>query len=214
MRVLGLAAALLLSGGAALAEDAPAVPAAADGVAGHFQVRLRGALVSPDASAKIFVSGAAIGGTTKATDSFIPEADLTYFVTDNIGVEAIAGVTRHTVTNSVAGRVGSVSLLPPTVTVQYHLDPTGPIRPYVGAGVNYTFFYDATSTLPDIKFAHNFGWALQAGVDVPVGDGPYFVNLDAKKIFLGTTVRAGSGAVFAPARLDPWLIGAGVGVRF
>ena len=75
-----------------------ALPAAADdletGPAGHFQARLRLAGVIPDPSATIAISGANIGGTTKVTDSFIPEADLTYFITDNIGVEAIAAITK------------------------------------------------------------------------------------------------------------------------
>ena len=75
-------------------------------------------------------------------------------------------------------------------------------------------FFDPTSALPNIKFRNEFGWALQAGMDVPVGDGPYFLNFDVKKLFLNTTVLANGGAVRAGASLDPWLIGAGVGLRF
>ncbi len=198
---------ILLTAGPAMAEDLPSV-------AGHFQARLRAVGVLPDPSANITVSGAPIGGKTSITDSFIPEADLTYFITDHIGVEAIAAVTKHTVSNSVAGRVGSVSLLPPTVTVQYHFDPTGPIRPYVGAGVNYTMFYKVSNGLPNLDFKNNFGWALQAGADVPLGDGPYFLNLDVKKLFLHTTITAAGGAVRASANLDPWLVGTGIGIRF
>ncbi len=168
----------------------------------------------PDPSATITVSGANIGGVTKVSDSFVPEADLTYFVTGNIAVEAIAAVTKHTVRNSVAGTVASVWLLPPTITAQYHFDPEGAVRPYVGAGINYTFFYDPHSALPNIGFKNGFGWALQAGADVPVGEGPYFLNFDVKKVFLGTHVRAAGGAVQASARLNPWIIGAGLGLRF
>lgn len=195
-----------------------ALPAVAEeagqGPAGDFQVRLRGVAVLPDVSATINVSGADIGGKTDASNSFVPEADLTYFLTDNIGIEAIAAVTKHTVHNSVAGTVSSVWLLPPTVTVQYHFDPNGPIRPYVGAGINYTVYYDPHSALANIGFKNRFGWALQAGVDVPVGNGPYFLNFDIKKVFAGTRIRASGGAVQASADIDPWLIGAGVGIRF
>ena len=201
----------LLLAGTAFAAGAQTDP---PGVAGTFQVRLRGIAVVPDPSATITISGKAIGGTTSVTDSVIPEADLTYFLTDNIGVEAIAGVTRHTVSNSVAGRVSSVSLLPPTVTAQYHFDPNGAIRPYVGAGINYTFFYNPSSALPNIGFKNSFGWALQAGADVPVGDGPYFLNVDVKKLFLNTSIKAAGGTVQAKASLDPWLLGMGMGMRF
>jgi outer membrane protein len=194
-----------LAMGAALADD---------GVAGSFQARLRGVAVLPDPSATITIAGKNIGGTTKVSDSFTPEADLTYFLTDHIGIEAIAAITKHTVSNSVAGRISSVWLLPPTVTAQYHFDPTGAIRPYVGAGLNYTFFYDHNSALPSITFKNNVGFALQAGADIPVGDGPYFLNVDVKKIFLKTSIQASGGAVQAKASLDPWLLGMGVGMRF
>lgn len=206
-RLLAVIAALLCASAAHAQDMSP-------DTAGHFQVRLRGAGVIPDPSASIFISGANIGGTTSVSDSFIPEADLTYFITDHISVEAIAGITKHTVRNSVAGTVSSVWLLPPTITAQYQFDPTGPFRPYVGAGINYTFFYDPKSALPGIGFKNSFGWALQAGADVPVGDGPYFLNFDVKKLFLGTHIRASGGAVQASARLNPWIIGAGVGMRF
>lgn len=184
------------------------------GVAGHVQLRLRGVGVVPDPSAKILIGGSAIGGTTKITDSMVPEADITYFLSDHLGVEAIAAVTKHSVSNSVAGPIGSVSLLPPTVTAQYHFNPDGRIRPYAGAGINYTVFYDARSPLPDIKYRNTFGWALQAGVDIPIEGQPYFFNLDAKKLFLNTSLKAAAGAVRAHADINPWLVGAGVGIRF
>jgi len=207
MRLIGIAALLALTGGSALADESQST-------AGRFQVRLRGVGVLPVASANISISGANIGGQTSASDSFVPEADLTYFITDNIAVEAIAAVTKHTVRNTVAGTVSNVWLLPPTVTLQYHFDPTGPVRPYVGAGVNYTFFYSPKSALPNIGFKNSFGWALQAGADIPIKDTPYFLNVDVKKVFMGTRIRASGGAVQASARLNPWLIGAGVGWRF
>jgi outer membrane protein len=212
MRCLPILAAALLLGAAT-------VPAAADddstGLAGHYQIRLRGLAVVPDASASVTVGGSPLVSKTDVTNSFIPEIDGTYFLTDHIGLELIAATTKHAVHNSVAGNVGSVWLLPPTLTVQYHFDPTGPIRPYLGLGVNYTFFYSAHSTaFPPISFSNNFGFALQAGVDVPVGDGPYFVNFDVKKLFLSTTMKASGGTIRAAADLDPWIVGAGVGIRF
>ena len=209
-RIAALAAAFLLSAApSAFAQE----PASATGTAGTFQVRLRAVTVSPDPAATITVNGAAIGGKTSVTDSVIPEADFSYFLTDHIAVELIAGVTRHTVNNTVAGRVASISLLPPTLTAQYHFDPQGAIRPYVGAGLNYTFFDNPASALAGMHFSHNVGFALQAGVDVPVRDG-YFLNLDAKKLFLNTSATAAGGTVRAKASLDPWLVGVGVGLRF
>jgi outer membrane protein len=199
---------LAVGGGPALAQDG--------GLAGTLEARLRAVVVAPDSSATITAGGAAVGGKTSVTDSVIPEFDLTYFLTDNISANLIAGVTRHTVGNSVTGRIASVSLLPPTVTVLYHFDPNGAIRPYLGGGLNYTIFYDPTpvAALKPISFSDNVGFALQGGADIPVGNGPYFLNFDVKKLFLNTGVTAAGGAVRAKAHLDPWLIGFGVGVRF
>jgi outer membrane protein len=213
MNISRIAAAAVLF---TLASTAALAQADSSDLAGHFQVRLRGLAVLPDASATVKVGGVNIGGSTHVTKSFVPEVDGTYFVTDHIGIEVIAATTQHAVHNSVAGPVGSVWLLPPTATVQYHFDPNGAIRPYVGAGVNYTFFYSAhgNGAITDLSFKNNWGWALQAGVDVPVGDGPYFLNLDVKKLFLSTDLKANGGLVRASADLDPWIVGAGVGIRF
>jgi outer membrane protein len=211
MSVLNKLAQLLLLG-CVIAAPAYADDGANSDLAGHFQVRLRGLGVLPDPKATILVGGANIGGKTNISDSAVPEVDGTYFITDHIGVEVIAATTKHTVSNTVAGRVSSVWLLPPTVTAQWHFDPTGPFRPYVGAGINYTFFYSPNSALNNIRFKDNIGWALQAGADVPWGDDGKFLNFDVKKLFLPTTITA--TGVSAHARLDPWIIGGGIGIRF
>ena len=106
MKLIGIAALLVLTGGAAVADELQSP-------AGHFQLRLRGVGVLPVASANINISGANIGGQTSASDSFVPEADLTYFITDNIAVEAIAAITKHTVRKTIAGTVSNVWLLLP-----------------------------------------------------------------------------------------------------
>ncbi|HTW34185.1 MAG TPA: OmpW family outer membrane protein, partial [Rhizomicrobium sp.] len=82
-------------------------------VAGHFQFRMRGVAVIPEASGTITVAGKPVAGSLSVTDSFIPEVDATYFITDHIGVEAIAGTTQHSPHYSSVGDLGSVWLLPP-----------------------------------------------------------------------------------------------------
>lgn len=220
MKIRALVAASLLVSATAWADDGTSslesiLGSTTQGRAGDVEIRLRAVGVVTDPSVRIHAGGGTVGGTTKVGDSVIPEADFSYFITDKISVEAIAGVTKHSVWNSQLGKVASVWLLPPTVTAQYHFDPIiGGIEPYVGAGLNYTFFYDARSPLPGMGFKNAFGWALEAGADIPIADTPYFLNVNAKKIFMGTTAHAVGGAVEASARLNPWLIGTGVGVRF
>ncbi|WP_233560021.1 OmpW/AlkL family protein [Oleomonas cavernae] len=189
-----------------------------------WMIRGRALIVLPQESGDLSLDGVgAIPGDVSIDDSVVPELDITYFVTPNIGIELILGTTPHNAEaiNTPLGAktdLGDVWLLPPTLLVQYHFAPEGKIRPYVGAGVNYTIFYGKDE--PDgvsVDYENNFGWALQAGVDVPLND-HWSLNLDVKQVFLSTdvTVRGltGPAAVRADVDINPLLIGVGVGYRF
>lgn len=199
-----------------LAAAAVAVFAAPAGAAeGDWQVRVRGIGVLPDASGTVTVAGAPLPGKVSVTKSIVPEVDVTYFLTDHWAAELIAATTQHSVHQTAAGDIGSVWLLPPTLTVQYHFMPEAIIRPYIGIGINYTFFYSTRSPLQGIHYRNNVGWDLQAGADVPIGNSGYFLNADVKKLFLSTDVKALGGLVRAnDVDLDPWIVGIGVGYRF
>lgn len=154
-------------------------------------------------------------GTDVSIDnSVVPELDITYFFTPHIAAELILGTTPHDAkVTSPDVDLGSVWLLPPTLTLQYHFAPEGGIRPYLGVGINYTIFYgkdEPTGTTVD--YENRFGWALQAGVDIPIND-RWAVNLDVKQVFLSTEVTV-NGAVKADVDINPLLIGVGVGYRF
>src|SRR5574340_983807 len=144
------------------------------------------------------------------SDAWVPERDFTYFVTPNIGMELILATTRRDVTLNGAS-LGKLSTLPPTVTVQYHFNPTPVIKPYVGAGLNYTRFYNVD--LPGFTVDHNsVGGALQAGVDIAVTKNGY-INLDVKKIWIDTTVKTAAGATVTDLDLNPVVWGIGYGFR-
>ncbi len=187
------------------------------GNAGHFLVRLRAIGVVPDERSTV----SAIGGAIKASSTVVPELDLSYFFTDNLAVELIAAVTKHSLDDvgSTAGTVplGSTWLLPPTVTVQYHFLSDTKFDPYVGAGLNYTTMFSvrkpSTGPVTAVHYGDSFGPALQAGVDYRL-DGRWSLNLDLKKVWLKTDVAINNGAIAAKVHLDPWIIGTGVGYRF
>jgi outer membrane protein len=200
---------------AALAVLAVAQPAMAQETAsqGKWMVRARALGVIPQESSSLN-----IGGKAAVDNSIVPELDITYFFTPNLAAELIAATAKHKVTarNTSVGTVdaGSAWLLPPTLTLQYHFTQFEGIKPYVGAGLNYTHFYSEDSgALNSVKYSDSFGGALQVGVDVPVRDN-WYVNLDVKKVFINTTAKFNGGAVRADVDLDPWLVGAGVGYRF
>ncbi|GAA0531776.1 outer membrane protein [Rhizomicrobium palustre] len=179
--------------------------------AGTWEVRLRAVTVQPDVGSNVN-----IGGKLSITDSVIPEADISYYFTKHWAVEVIAGTTKHSIYHNAAGKLATVYLLPPTVTVQYHFDKIGFFEPYVGAGPNMTIFYDRSNgPLGKLRTTDNWGFALQFGTDVPLTeDGRYVWNFDVKKLWLSTNASFSGAPVTAKVDINPWLIGTGVGIKF
>lgn len=185
---------------------------------GDLLVRARGIVVIPDESSTI----TPIGGAATVSNAVMPELDFTYFFSENVAAELILATTKHDIgaTGTTLGTLdlGHVWLLPPTLTLQYHFAPKKKVSPYIGAGVNVTFFYNDNPgpTVVHIDYKNGFGFAVQGGVDFQVGERTYF-NIDVKKIWLDTkaTIDAGGlGIVNANVDINPWIVGAGFGWTF
>lgn len=149
----------------------------------------------------------------------LPEVDISYFFSKNVAAELILTVPQGQTVYSNGAAIGKFKHLPPTLTLQYHLTDLGSARPYVGAGINYTnissvgFDPAVEAKLGKINLKRNsYGFAVQAGVDVPLGGG-WLLNLDVKKVQIGTTVYAG-GKKAGGFDVDPLLVGFGLGKRF
>ena len=188
----------------------------------RWQVRLRAVGVAPDESASIGI----IGGDVAISNALIPELDFTYFFTENFAAELILGTAKHDVQaiNTAAGDVnlGSVWLLPPTLTAQYHFYTSNKkvFKPYIGAGVNYTLFYNVKSgDVADVTYDNALGYAAQLGFDLML-DETFFINVDVKRLFLSTDVSVDASnlapglIIPAEADINPWLVGVGVGMKF
>ncbi|CAG9296777.1 OmpW/AlkL family protein [Celerinatantimonas diazotrophica] len=180
--------------------------------AGDILIRARVVDVVPEEN----ITGS-IPGSADLNNDVIPELDFSYFFTDHIAAELIAGTSKHDLKWTGNTDLGSVRLLPPTLTLQYHFMPKQRFSPYVGAGINYTHFYaeDTGSANSSIDYKDKFGYALQAGFDYAIA-GNWSFNVDVKKIFLRTDVHTtvGSTHVTASGHINPWLLGVGVGYRF
>lgn len=216
--------ALALCAGAALASSA------AMAAQGDILARFRVINVNPDVKATDLLAPPTqrnVGLSAGVDDDTIPELDFTYMITNNIGAELILGTSRHTVTANRAalgggnGSIGKVSVLPPTLTLQYHFNPEGSVRPYVGAGLNYTRFYRAGGLSTEVGSVsikkNSFGPALQVGVDIPVTKS-VFLNVDLKKIWIDTKATGSSGAIngvsLGKLEINPLVFGVGVGMKF
>ena len=201
--------------------------------AGDWLVRGRIINVNPnDSSGLLDALGGPIPSSGVSVNSdTVPELDITYMVNRNWGVELILGYSEHDVvtngTNATVlglAQVIEAKALPPTLTLQYHFAPDSNIRPYIGAGINYTYFFDEKVTGPlavgapnaSIKMESSWGLAAQAGVDIAINE-DWFVNLDVKYIDMDTTANFSNTAV-GEARIDvdvnPVVWGLGIGRSF
>lgn len=193
--------------------------AAATAQSDSWLVRLRAIDVVPDTSSSTI---SVIGGHVNHISSQVtPELDFSYFFTKNIAAELILATTRHSVTahNTALGSVnlGKVSVLPPTLTAQYHFLPKQRFNPYAGVGINVTHFYNVNSgpVATSIHYRNAVGPALQLGADFQLNDN-WSLNIDAKKVFMSSdvTVYTPLATLNTNVRINPWIFGLGVGYRF
>jgi outer membrane protein len=113
--------------------------------------------------------------------------------------------------------LGSLDLLPPTLTLQYHCTAYKRFRPYVGAGLSYILIPDEDPGDADwVDYDDNeIGYTLQVGFDYFFTDN-WSLNVDLKKVWVDVDVAVGAlgTVVTTNVDVDPWLIGVGIGYRF
>jgi len=230
MKATKLAVALL----AATGISAVATPVMAY-EAGDWLIRGRIINVSPNDDSGTLSTGVGnIGEGVTVDDDTVPELDITYMLAPHWGIELILGYSEHNVrthkgAGTVVGGLGSKDVidskvLPPTLTLQYHFSPNSNIRPYIGAGINYTHFFDEevpnksgiSQSGDDVELDDSWGLAAQIGVDIAVND-VWFVNLDMKYIDIDTTAKfkgTAVGRAEIDADIDPFVFGIGIGRSF
>jgi outer membrane protein len=182
----------------------------------RIQIKVGLSGVLPDEAADISV----IGGDVSISDEYVPSLQVEYFFTERVSAELLCCVARHEV-KAVGTALGTVDLgkithFPPTVTAKYHFNVERKLKPYVGAGVNFTTFFDEDEgSVTSIKYGDSFGPALQAGVDYQLNE-HWSLNLDVRRIWINTdvTIRAGTTQIAADVDIDPYVVTIGTGYRF
>ena len=188
-----------------------ATQAMADEAQSPWMVRVRAVNISP-ANSSDPIGGVGPADLITVSSKTIPEVDISYFVTPNWSAELILTYPqKHDV--ALAGTtIGSFKELPPTLTAQYHFAPDAKVNPYLGAGINYTRISDQNLPLGLTLDNNSVGLALQAGVDFKL-DKNWSLNLDIKKFQLRSDVSV-AGVKISSVKVDPLLVGVGVGYRF
>lgn len=197
-RTSALALALVLAGAA--------TPALAQS-AGTWTVGVGAHQVNPKSD-----NGSLAGGAlpVEVESNVRPTITGEYFVADNLGIEVLASLPfKHDIAIDGLGTVGEAKHLPPTVSLQYHFGQ-GKVKPFVGAGVNYTKFFseDTSGALEgaELELSASWGLAAHAGVDFKVGENGA-IRIDARWIDIDTDVSV-DGQDLGTVNIDPLVYGA------
>ena len=175
---------------------------------GDVLVRVGAAMVSPDVSTDAGLAPLQLD----VDDNTQLGLTATYMLSPKLGVELLAATPfKHDITAGGA-KVGQTKHLPPTVSAQFYPLSSPTVQPYVGVGLNYTFFFEDDTVLGDTELTDSFGLALEAGVDIKIND-KVFVNASVWKIDINTDLKV-NGAKAGEVELDPFAAMVAVGFKF
>jgi len=161
------------------------------------------------------------GGTVDVDSDTMLSFTIGYMLTPNWAVELLGALPfEHDITGEGAlapfGTLGSTKHLPPVLSLQYHFAPRASLRPYVGAGINYTIFFDTEHTGAlagqSLDLDNSWGLALQAGMDIDINRS-WFANVDLRWIDINTEATSSAAGTF-DVEIDPWVVTVGLGTTF
>lgn len=182
--------------------------------AGDMFARFTATTVSPNDDSTDFTGAAGVSPSVDSNTQL--GATFVYMIDNNIGFEVLAATPfSHDVSATGLGVVGETKHLPPTFSIQYYFNPETKLRPYIGAGINYTTFFDS-ETIPalggDLDIDDSFGLAVQAGVDYDIDD-KWFVTADVRYISIETTATV-AAVGSSDVDINPTVFSIGVGYKF
>ncbi|SDI54704.1 outer membrane protein [Ferrimonas sediminum] len=208
---------------AALVLASLSAPAFAAREAGDFIVRAGWAQVNPNESSQDVDTGDYAGNLGEFTvdESNQLGLNFTYMLTDAWAIEVLAASPfKHDVGLAPLGKIAEVTHLPPTVMAQYYFG-SDKLRPYIGAGINYTYFWDEEFTndlggdLTDLDLSSSWGLAAQVGIDYEINNN-WLVNASVWYIDIQTDVKfkLEGAPVKIKTDIDPWVYMVSVGYKF
>jgi outer membrane protein len=172
-------------------------------------------------------SGIAGIGVPPGADAIVGDATTLVFtierrLTPNVGIELAAGIPPRI----KARGAGSVAFLGdnvlsaknwgPAMFVNYHFGDEGArLRPYIGLGVDYTWFKSVKSTLaPQVSMTDSFGLAAHAGIDYSVSKSWGLFASIARVDVRSEVTAVGVNVLTSSIDFRPWTYSAGAYFKF
>lgn len=150
-------------------------------------------------------NGTLAGAKATVDSDTRPTFTVEYFIRDNLGVELLAATPfKHDVKLGGA-YAATVKHLPPTLSLNYHFPTQSTFKPFIGAGINYTTFFDEKSPLGKISLKDSWGIAAHAGVDYQISDAGA-LRFDVRWMDIDSDVTL-NGAKIGTAKIDPVVVG-------
>ncbi len=181
-------------------------------------------LIDPDSGiTPILMNGNDSGASVTVDDNPQLSGTITYFFDSNWAVELIVA-TPFTHAIVLEGQeIAEASHLPPIVSALYYFDTTSPFKPYIGIGINYTYFYDESfneageaSGFSNLSLDKSVGLTAQVGIDYYLNDA-WFVNASLRYVDISTdlTFDVANGAKgSATIDVDPLAYSLMIGYKF
>lgn len=164
---------------------------------GQLIVKVGAATVQPDGDG-------ALDGALDVSDNTQVGLSLTYMMSSNLGLSLLAATPFSHDIELNGETVAETKHLPPTITMQYHFLTSSVARPYVGAGINYTVFFDEDGKdLGDLSLDSSVGLALQAGMDFKLSE-KVGISADLWYADIETDAKL-NGNKLDTVKIDPWV---------
>lgn len=178
-------------------------------------------------------SGTSLGGAAVSMDDNSQlGVTIGYMLTDSWAIEAEASASfKHEISiNGLQAQgltttsLGDTYLVTPTLSALYYFGPShSNLRPYIGAGINYTRFFQASVTnqtrselgARNLNLDDSVGLALRAGLDWELRNG-WFINTSVSRIDMNTTVnfQTATDRFSGNKELNPWIYMFTLGHKF
>lgn len=158
-------------------------------------------------------NGTLAGGLADINDEIQPTITAEYFIRDNLGIELLAATPfEHDINIAGVGFAGTTKHLPPTLSLNYHFVTNTAFKPYVGAGITYTAFFQEESSLGTLELEDSVGVAVQVGLDYELSNKSALrANLRWLDIDSDVTLN---GTAIGVAEVDPYVMNFAYVVKF